>query len=344
MGKMMKQTHRAAPVAGLFALALFLVLYLVGSIPGNAASPATLSVHSEVGYQNESVRIALKGFAEREVVTLWQTFPDYRVLPLFDVTADETGRAYVDIPLEASMPTGNHAISARGNTSERLAITRFNLTAPPVEEHTEVAIAVSSWNHTNTQGSIFAFKGEGYQEKEHVSLWITRPDGTVLDQGRARANGGTFTHEFTPGPDAPAGTYRLTGFGQESKKTAIVAFSVDRADFLSTAEQASLEVSPAQIHQLNVLTLIGRGFEAGERVALWLTLPDGSSLTLYEGITLNGAFREEIYLPALIPEGGLPIGTHNISAYGHTSNRRAVASFMLLAGNGLEQETEAAQE
>ena len=81
-------------------------------------------------------------------------------------------------------------------------------------------------------------------------------------------------------------------------------------------------------HQLDTVAVAGAGFTPGEKVSLWITLPNGIVLDLFSGITVDGTFVERIVLPPL------SVGTHYISAYGLTSGERAVAPLELLAGNG----------
>jgi len=224
-------------------------------------------------------------------------------------------------------------MSAHGNASDALAIGYFDLVAPQPVIDRVVQVVVSS-EDGGTQGDVFTFAGSGFQPSEPVSLWLTRPDGSVRDLEIVKAGDGTFSYGFVPGTEEPAGTYHVTAFGRSSERTGIAAFDVVRDDDLADAATATLEVFPTQAEQLEVVTLTGHGFEAGEVVGLWLTLPDGRVMSLYEGVTLTGSFQEQIYVPSVTPEDGLPEGVTDFSAYGKKSGRRAITSLEVFPGNG----------
>lgn len=330
----MNITRRTAIFAGMLALSLLTVLYVAVSMTSRAyVGQPVLVVSTPYTHQNEQVEIVLEGFIPRETVTLWQTFPDYTVLPLHNVNTDSAGNAVATISVDASQPLGQHAISARGNTSGTVVVGNFEIQASQAEPSPEASMTLIEVG--TMQGQPYTFEGAGYEPSEPVSLWLTLPDGSVRDLKIVKASDGDFTYTFTPGPEDPAGTYFITGFGRSSEQTAIATFSVEPGDELeAAANQATLEVEPFQSEQLDVITLTGRGFEEGETIGLWMTLYDGTVIALYEGVTVTGAFQEQIYLPAVIPEGGLPSGHIDFSAYGKSSQRRAVTRFYLLPGSG----------
>jgi hypothetical protein len=326
-------TKRTTIFALASSLVLLLGLYVFTSLHTQATNVApVLVVPPNGGIQNETINVYLDGFVPGEGITLWQTFPDYTVLPIYQqVSADSAGRANVTLFIDPSVPVGTHFLSARGNTSDAIAIASFPIEAPELVIKNSVAIELVESGQT--QGNPYVFAGSGYIPSEPVALWLTFPDGSVRDLQIVDAGDGSFTYRYTPSAEDPIGTYQITAFGRSSERTAITSFVVEVADYLATAEPTTLEVFPPQARQLDIVTMTGRGFDPGEVVSLWLTLPDGSVVTMYEGVTLSGAFQERVYLPAVIPEGGLPVGIHHLSAYGSTSGRRAIASFELLPGN-----------
>jgi hypothetical protein len=334
--KGMKNPKRTAILASMLTISLLIGLYVITSLNTRAAgTQPVLLLASDTGMQNSSLDVELEGFIPGETVVLWQTFPNYQVLPLEYVRANSEGKATVSLHMDSSLPVGKHALSARGEQSQTVAISYFQLDAPAAEQ-TQNNVQFLLTESGNTQGSTYTFEGTGYDTSEPVALWLTLPDGKVRDLQIVKADDtGTFSYRFTPAVEDPTGTYHITGFGRSSERTGIVSFDVAQADYLSNAEAASLEIWPAQVRQLDIVTMTGRGFAPGELVSLWLTLPDGSVVRLYEGVTESGAFQEEIYLPAVIPEGGLPAGHHNFSAYGNTSGRRAITTLELLPGSGL---------
>ncbi len=321
------------------SLGLVVGLYVAVSLGTRAATvddTAIVTVSSGKAYQSQKAEVRLFGFGANETVTLWQTFPNYKVLPLGEFTTNGAGEAVFNITMDASQPVGRHAMSAHGNTSDILAIGEFELLAQEPPTAQAVTIDVKPING-DQQGHRFSFRGTGYKTSEPVSLWLTRPDGSVVDLGIVNSSSerGGFEYSYVSGPEDPEGVYHITGYGRSSETTGIGSFKINRGDYLGETEAASLEIEPAQVRQLDNIVVTGSGFEPGELIGLWLTLPDGSVVTLYSGVTMNGSFRENIYLPAVIPEGGLPIGTHDFTAYGDSSGKRAIAPFEILPGSGM---------
>jgi hypothetical protein len=260
---------------------------------------------------------------------LWITLPDQSVFALGDLIVSDAGDGELAVFIDASFPIGTHSFSARGNRSGVLASTTFVLTSGgTVGNSPGVEISVDS--EVKPQGDCFTYSGSGYAGGEALGVWITRPDGSVfgLSDITAAANG-TFEDVICYGRLAKEGTYSYTAYGKESDQTGIAQFVLERGDYLSTPSgNATLRIEPAAAKQLDTVTVVGAGFLPGELVSLWVTLPDGRVLTLFEGYTEDGTFAEDIQLPPL------PIGRHYFSAYGHNSGQRAVGAFDLLPGDG----------
>lgn len=312
--------------------AMFLVL--IAGILALPASPAmaqsaALSVTPTSAPQNSSVTFTFSGFTAGEVVSLWLTLPDYSVMSLGDVTVNSSGGGELPVFISSEFPTGVHYFSARGNRSQRLAVARFELTlgqgaTPSAGVQINVDIV------QKPQGQCFIFSGSGYRAGETISVWIRFPANEIEDLGKiAASSGGAFQDEICFGRLDPEGLYYYTAYGNASQRTGIATFNLRRGDYLGVQPgAATLLVQPASARQLEVVTLIGTGFRAGEVVSLWVTLPDGVVLPLFRGVTADGTFAEDIRLPPL------PIGRHYFSAYGQTSGLRAVAAFDLLPGDG----------
>lgn len=94
--------------------------------------------------------------------------------------------------------------------------------------------------------------------------------------------------------------------------------------------EATLEVNPTEFRKNDTALLIGRGFVEGEVITLSLVRPDGSEAQLYEGMTLTGEFGEYLVLATLLPNDPLTPGSYSFAAYGESSQRYAVAPFVLL--------------
>lgn len=88
----------------------------------------------------------------------------------------------------------------------------------------------------------------------------------------------------------------------------------------------------ASSRQLETVVIAGAGFDAGELIGFWLTLPDGSVVGLDSDdlqADEEGAFAVELGLGS-----GLPVGLHRFSARGQSSGAGAVAPFYLMPGRG----------
>lgn len=88
----------------------------------------------------------------------------------------------------------------------------------------------------------------------------------------------------------------------------------------------------ASSRQLETVVIAGAGFEAGELIGLWLTLPDGSVVGVDSDdleADDDGAFAVELGLGA-----GLPVGLHRFSARGQVSGAGAIVPFYLMPGQG----------
>ncbi|NJN18086.1 MAG: hypothetical protein HC822_18370 [Oscillochloris sp.] len=316
---------------GLLSLLLFVLL---ASVPAMVrAESAQLTLTPDAAPQNSTVTVTLSGFAGGEPVTLWLTLPDYRVIGLGDVTADRQGAAAVDFTVGVDVPVGRHMFSARGNLSGATATAAFDLTpAPGASSSPGVSLIADA--AVSPQGTCFLFAGAGYGGNEPIAVWLNLPDGTVSNEGlsddvRTDAQG-AFGYRICFGSDSAQGTYAFTAYGRASGLTGIAEFTLERGDYLAAPSgDAVLFVDPPQARQLELVTLVGGGFEPGERVSLWLTLPNGVVVDLFSGRTEDGTFAVDLELPA-----ALPAGTHIVSAYGQTSGVRATAPLELLPGDG----------
>lgn len=301
------------------------------AIPAQAAG-ATLVVGPTSAPQNSSVGLSLAGFTPHEVVSLWLTLPDYSVQAVGDLEVGDSGAATKTLAITNDMPVGVYSVSARGNSSERLATARLEvLTGAGPTPSSSIILTVSQ--HSRPQGECFDFVGTNFDKGEPIAIWLRTPDGSVSGEGLESEfladGGGGFAYYICFGRLAAEGTYALTAQGKKSGLTGIVEFKLERGDYLGApSDGVVLLVDPAVARQLETVTLVGGGFEPGEEVSFWITLPNGVVLPIGSGFTEDGTFQQDLTLPTL------PVGTHYISAYGQNSGLRAVAELELLPGNG----------
>ncbi len=173
----------------------------------STTTTATLTVLTTIGRQaaakqtdpdrtdvNPNVDIAGNGFIPGEPVSFWATLPDGSVVPLSTVSADDGGTAFIQMELlTGKFPTGNIQFSARGNTSNYLAIGAFLLQAGGLSQSAGGSTLTASYlgaPQTVSAGTVPGLQGffasdfllltaRGYRGTETITFFQTFPDQTV---------------------------------------------------------------------------------------------------------------------------------------------------------------------
>lgn len=325
-----RSTLRRA-LLGAFAggLALLLGLWSWGALASTAsltATPASLR-------QNETVTLIGAGFTPGETVSVWITYPDFRVFGVAEVETNGDGSftfPYLPDFLGAGFtPTGRYTYTARGKSSGRevYAAVAVSIGQAP---GTTAGASVSATPGRDTQGSYFVLRGAGYGGGEEVAVWLRYPDNTVTDLGRVSAGpGGQWEYRLYVG-GVPVGRYAFTGRGLGSGVNGIAEFDVRVDDLTSATGRANLAVGPSPDQQRSFATFTGSGYLPGETVTVWVTLPDFSTLWIGD-VQANdgGGFVATLYLSEQEP-----VGRRTYTAYGNSSGLRAVADYLLQPGNG----------
>ncbi|NJP05759.1 MAG: hypothetical protein HC837_09130 [Chloroflexaceae bacterium] len=299
--------------------------------------------------QRSELTIILDNFFSNEPIVLWQTLPDYTVLPIRTIDTNSGGFAQLKWTIDETFPVGTNYITARGEDSGYVAIVEFEIEggdAPELDPNVTLEFTIQG----ESQGDIFLIRGYGFDGSEDVAVWLTYPDGTVQDLGRRTANQGEFAFAFQFGGLAPEGLYYITAQGVRSERAGIISLTLNRGDFLQAPEGAFLQVCVPpgppeeecinEARQLEEILIAGSGFLPGETISLWVTLPTGEVYAIAEITAFGGDFAAFANLPAVISDtprprrDGLPVGTHFFSAYGQSSGLRAIAAFELLPGSG----------
>ena len=295
------------------------------------AEGASLSVTPEAARQNDTVTLTGKAFAPGETVSVWITYPDYRVFGVAEVTANDDGNfdyPYLPDFLGAEFtPVGRYVYTAHGKDSGREVYAALNVaigSAPGITGGTSVSASPGKAK----QGSTFAISGGGFRAGETLAVWLRYPDGTVEDHGTLDASdSGSFQYNLEVG-GAPVGRYAFTARGLDSDRNGIAEFELTLGDELKPEGAANLSVSPTADKQRNYADFAGGGFSDSEIISVWATLPDGS--TEYVGDVKaddGGAFLAELYVSEQEPTGA-----YVYTAYGNNSERRATARFTLKPG------------
>jgi hypothetical protein len=317
----------AAGFAGMLALVLAVFTW------SSLASSAGLSASPAAPRQNDTVTLVGTGFLPFETVSVWITYPDFRVYGVAEIATDASGAfSYPYLPdfLGATFtPTGRYTYTAHGQLSGREVYADINVAigaAPGVS----AGVSLTAAPGVDTQGSYFAFSGSGYHPGEEVALWLRYPNNSVGDLGRIQAafDGTIYYVVYFTG--SPVGHYALTARGLLTGANGIAEFDVQVSDLTVASGPASLLVGPSPDTQRNFATFLGSGFQPGEIVTIWVTLPDYSTLWIGD-ITADGAgaFAAVLYLSEQEP-----VGSRTYTAYGNSSGRRGIADYVLQPGGG----------
>jgi len=190
---------------------------------------------------------------------------------------------------------------------------------------------VGSNEARGVQGSRVDINGGGFRGGERIDIWITAPDGTVLNFPPGPPifadNSGDFRAAFTFDGLNPVGTYQFTIQGAESRYRVITPFTLTSPPVVQTG-WARLRVAfpPDQADpQRSAFEVQGSLFFPGERVDIWITLPDGAVRGLPSQFADNvGDFYAVVYL-----DERLPTGFYQATARGSLSGHLVITTFTL---------------
>lgn len=298
-------------------------------------------------YQTKEFGVALRQFWDNEPIVLSIVFPDGRVFspgaagvldgivdmpPNFPwvVSTSNGGDYYAPFTASAKWPRGCYQLTALGAWSNRLAGGYFVLDSLPmgplnsgradliVEDNT-------TGDPSGLHGATVNIFGRGFVGQEYVAIWITAPDGTVIDYPmQLTSDVGSFASAFTFDSRFGTGRYSFTALGQSSGYQVIDTF--DLAARNTTPNSYALLVvnwkQPAVNVQGGEFEIAGQFFLPFEPVVVWLTLPDNSVRTLPDQYTNEfGEFFTDILF-----DERLPTGTYKFTAKGVNSGRTVISN------------------
>lgn len=327
-----RQHQRMYARALLMAFAAGLAL-LLGLWSWSAAASTSLTASPANPRQNDTVTLAGTGFSPGETVSVWITYPDYTVFGVAELATNGDGSfSYPYLPdfLGATFtPTGRYTYTAFGQSSGREVYASIDVAIGQAPGPSP-AVSLTATPRRDTQGSSYVFSGAGYGTDEEVAIWLRYPDNSVEDLGRLTAGpSGSFEYVLYVG-GAPVGRYALTAQGLRTGANGISEFEVRVDDLTVPTGKANLKVSPSPDNQRSYATFEGYGYQPGEIVTVWATLPDYS--TLWVGDIQagdGGSFVATLYLSEQEP-----VGKRTYTAYGNNSGLRATADYVLTPGGG----------
>jgi hypothetical protein len=341
-----------AVLAGLFAhRSQAAAIYIVHG-PAKDVCPTTGRQAAAV-YQDSSFGSELHGFIDRETISISIQFPDGRIFSLADtvlldgvvdmpphyrsiIEADVAGDVYFEFPVTNRWPYGCYELTAVGAGSGQRA-TGYLVVAPRVSSGPAASPAkLAVWNNGTFDAfaphdSLVNIHGTFFGPNEPIDVWITQPDGTVLGYPRQVASDvGNFQSSFQFTSANQTGKYMFTALGKWSGYQVFAPFEL-RAK--PSVEQGWAELSvafpyPASTTQNRLVVIVGKLFQPGEEVGLWMTLPDNAVRGLPTQIADgNGDFYVEIQL-----DERLPVGSYDVTASGLRSGRLQIATFDIREG------------
>jgi len=325
-------------------------------VRGPTTAPCALTGQSAPAtFQDNIFGSELHGFLDQEGVTISFQFPDGRIFSPNDTffldgvvdlpphfalppyRADVAGDLYFEFPVTNKWPYGCYKLTAVGQGSRQTAVGYLVVTPrtgpPPPPSPARLAV----WN--NGTFNAFAFHddlinihGANFFPNEVISIWITQPDGTVLDYPQQVASDtGNFQSSFIFTNVHQTGKYTFTALGTLSGYQVFAPFEL-RARSSTPSGWAQLRVAyPAQpsTRQNGGIAVTGALFSPGEYVGLWMTLPNNAVRSLPTQVADgNGDFFAVIDL-----DERLPIGRYSITAKGVSSGRLQIASFDVTPGS-----------
>jgi hypothetical protein len=314
------------------------------------------------GYQDASFGAEAQGFWDAEPVLVSFTFPDGRVFspvvtddgyvntplgldgvidmpPNFPWVffANPGGDYYNTFPTSNKWPYGCYTFTVHGLWSNREASSEFvvlpQVGAAPDSGPTTLTVEDNTTSDPSGQhGALVDLFGRGFLAREVISVWITAPDGTVLDYPQQQASDvGSFESTFEFTEQHQVGRYAFTALGTLSGYQVIAYF--DLAARPSTPSGwAQLRVAfpyPANGEQRTGFEIQGKRFDPNERIDIWATLPDGSVRGLPSQFGNEyGEFFAVLYL-----DERLPTGLYHVTAKGADSGRLVIADLTLDEGS-----------
>lgn len=323
-------------------------LFVLGTTQSNSCG----SNLTTAGYQDEQFGLVLRQFWDNEEIVVSFTFPDGRVFSptvadgrvsapvgldgLVDMptnfpwvaSVSNGGDYYYTFLASKRWPYGCYNFSAYGLRSGRQAQGGFAL-LPRVGAAPNAGPAVLSIEDNTTgdpsglHGSTANIFGRGFRGQERVDIWITAPDGAVIDYpSQFTSDVGSFESTFVFDERFSTGRYAFTALGKSSGYQVIGYFNLASRPSQQSG-WARLRVAwryPATARQDQQFEIQGQYFDPYEQISVWATLPDGS----VHGLPIQQAneFGEFYSLVGL--DTRLPTGLYSFTAQGLSTRRLVI--------------------
>ncbi|NJP06214.1 MAG: hypothetical protein HC837_11620 [Chloroflexaceae bacterium] len=190
-------------------------------------------------------------------------------------------------------------------------------------------------------GALFFFFATGFDgddDKEEVSVWINRPDGSTTTDNmyglHEVTDTGRIDWRWEAPSDAPPGTWSAVAYGNESDVERVVTFEVRRGAAPAPSDPDRLEtnVQPNAGPAGTRFAFYATGFGNEEDISVWLNTPAGQVIAADDTNVskLNESVpggRADWYWTS--PPDAMP-GTWSVVAHGQESNVEHVILFEIV--------------
>ncbi len=201
------------------------VLVLVASlfcVPSTFAD-ASVSVDTSVVETGGTLVIRASGFRNNEAIVTWASSARGTVYATKAGSADSKGNVTIRIDVKRFWEPGYWAITVHGLRSNRRAVAPFEVKTGLPDGTLELAAT------TLKPGTKLMARGVGFTNRELVSAWITRPDGTTdrVPASPLRPAGGVIQLSYDVPYGAQLGVWAVTAYGNDSDLILISHFTVE---------------------------------------------------------------------------------------------------------------------
>lgn len=318
------------------------------SLPGSSFDNQTVPASSQTG----RISVGLENFGAPDEVGLWLTFPDgrvYDVLSVYDldglydfVVDNETryrmpfGEGAFGYLLTPQMPVGCHRLTVHSFARNQDVIVPFVVLAGGSPANGPVTLDVHPSAITQQQRTV-SLEMRGFLVNEDIAVWLTQPNGVVVDLGYFPNAGPNFDiRPFYIDPILPVGRHYVTAYGVRSGYIAITPLDVQIGSGGSPSRYTRIDVWLTRDTQRSTFIVSGSGFGATgesfgsmENVSFWLTYPNGKVLGLGSVDTDDrGVFEATLYMSEQFP-----VGKYFITGRGNRTGQLAIATFTLTEGD-----------
>ncbi len=187
-------------------------------------------------------------------------------------------------------------------------------------------------------GTRFVFIAQGFSPGENIGVYFTAPDKSVYGapfQTEADSEGVSDGVFLNTTPEFPAGVWAITFEGVDSGHKGIAYFEITATAAQPTpppqvgqppASQNAI-VRPESAQRGTTFAAIGRGFNPGERIGVYVTAPDRSVYGAAFQVSADDAGLSEVVTFSTVNDPSFPTGVWAITFEGVDSGHKAIAYF-----------------